>query len=650
LGDKGEAGQIRFVIGETVEVKGEFKSGLTWRSFTALLYSLLIFSPAAIYLNLVTIGGGLGSAVEVTTLFLFSELAAFSGNPITPQEAAMIFGPATRVAGGFLDLIYRLYFVHSPLLIQFGIDPKEIPWWFSPPRTSPVWDLRTFIHPDWLPIILVNVIVHVTSLASGIFFGLLARELFIEGERLPFPMQQIIVSAIITFSRREKRLFHVLSSCAMLGLIYGFILYTLPQVSGALSGIPIDPIPKPWVDLTGLIEPYLPGASFGIATSLTGISAGMMIPQEQLVIGIFVGSVLRFLVINPLLIKLGISEWAGFWKPGMNLTQIYQYSQLYFWLNPLIGVGFAVGIVPFIFKGRVFINSLISAFQIPVARRRVEQRISGPPAGAFWIALLFALGIIGSIALDLFLIPDFPLWVLILYEFVMPFLITLSAGRMVGLTGTTAGSLSIPYFHQITIIASGYPKISAWFLPLKVDPGTGWLINFKICQLTRTTLRSWIICGVAGWILSFIIGFAFTEIFWRAAPIPSGMYPVPAIMWPIQIMNTCVWITRPQRFFDPAAIAYWGVGFGLLMALSHYTNMLYFMIGIAAGLSTPIPGAVLILAGLIIKRIMYLQMGRQWTLRHRAIILAGIALGEGLASILGTSIMIIAKGISSRAY
>jgi len=47
---------------------------------------------------------------------------------------------------------------------------------------------------------------------------------------------------------------------------------------------------------------------------------------------------------------------------------------------------------------------------------------------------------------------------------------------------------------------------------------------------------------------------------------------------------------------------------------------------------------------------MYLQMGRQWTLRHRAIILAGIALGEGLASILGTSIMIIAKGISSRAY
>ncbi|RLI46709.1 hypothetical protein DRO64_00475, partial [Candidatus Bathyarchaeota archaeon] len=64
----------------------------------------------------------------------------------------------------------------------------------------------------------------------------------------------------------------------------------------------------------------------------------------------------------------------------------------------------------------------------------------------------------------------------------------------------------------------------------------------------------------------------------------------------------------------------------------------------------PIPGAVLILAGLIIKRLMYLQMGRPWTLRHRAIILAGIALGEGLASILGTSIMIIAKGISSRAY
>jgi len=540
-------------------------------------------------------------------------------------------------AAGFLNLIYRVYFVRNPLLDVFGINRYEIPWWFSPPPTSPVWDLRTFLHPDWIPILSVNVCVHLLSMASGLFFGFLARELFIEGERLPFPMQYVTVATIKTFSERRKGPLTIFSWFTLLSFIYGFFYFTLPAITTVSGMQPIDPIPKPWIDWTQFIESFLPGAALGFNTSLISIGAGVMIPQESLVIGIFLGSMLRFMIINPLLVKMGWSDWAAIWTPGMNLRQIYQYSQLYFWLNPLIGVGFAVGIVPLIFKGRTFIQSLRGAFKFRMKSSEVRDRISGPPVSGEWMIILFSLGCLGSIILDLYLIPDFPVWVLILYEFVMPFLITLSAGRMFALTGTTAGSLSIPYFHQLTIIASGYPNIKPWFLPLRVDPGTEWLRVFKICQLTKTKITSWIKASIISWILSLLVGFFYMQIFWQIAPIPSDLYPAPGITWPIQIMNTCVWITRPQQFFKLDSILYWGLGFGALLSISMYLGIPYLVLGVASGLSTPIPGAIMILVGLLVKRALIKIFGKQWVLKNRAFIIGGLALGQGIGAVFGVA-------------
>jgi len=636
-------GKTDEMIDEFFGVEGEFRSGLTWRSIVALLYSLFVFSPAVIYLNLVTIGGNLGTAIEFATLFLFAEIAEIYGSRILPQEAAIIFGPAT-VAGsaGFLGLIYNLYFVRSPLLAQFGIDPNQIPTWFSPPVTSPVWELRTFMHPDWLLPIIVLILVHITSFASGLFFGLLARELFLEGERLTFPMEQITVTAITTFSRREKREVSVLSWCTVVGLLYGSVYYIVPAFTKTL-GVPIDLIPKPWIDVTPVIERFLPGGALGIATSLTAISAGMIIPQELLVVGIVLGSILRFLVINPLLVLKGWSDWGAFWVRGMNLTQIYHFSQLYFWLNPLIGVGFAVGLVPLIIKGKTFIRSMKNAFMFRLKPDQIRDRISGSPVGGIWMIITFSIGCIGALILDLWLIPDFPIWPLLLYEIVMPFLVTLSAGRMYGLAGTTAGSLSIPYFNQLVILASGYPKISAWFLPLRVDPGTGWLRAFKICQLTKTTIWSWIKTALIAWPLSLLVGFFYVQVFWQMAPIPSEIFPTPAITWPISIMERSIWITRPKAFFNPEMILYWGVGFGALIALFWYLQMPFVMFGIAGGLNTPIPVAISIFVGLVVKRVLERLLGKTWVLRNRAIILAGIVLGEGLAAIIAISMMSIGQ-------
>ena len=625
------------LVDECAKVQGEYKSGFTWRALSALLFSLFVFTPAAIYLNLVTIGGTLGRSVEYATLLLFAELAAIYGNPLTPQEAAIIFGPATLTGSrAFLNLIYHCYFVRSPLLSVFNVNPKEIPSWWAPPYTSEVWYLRTFFHSDWALPITVTIIFHIVTIAAGLFMGLLAREVFIRMEKLPFPMQQVTTSLIITLSERREDDIRILSVFTFIGIMYGFVYYIVPFITG------LELIPKPWIDLTSAIEPYLPGAAFGITTSLTGLAPGLIIPQETLIIGILIGSILRFLIINPLLIKWRISDWAKVWVPGMNLTRIYQFSQLYFWLNPIIGVGFAVGLIPLFIRGKDYAQLIMRALKSLLGLS--STKIDDSQVKKEWFIFTFCIGIIGSILLDLSLVPDFPLWAIVLFELIMPLLVTLSAGRMIALTGSSAGSLAIPYFRQLVIIASGYPKLSAWFLPLHVEPGTGELIGFKICELTKTTISSWIKASIIGSLLSLLVGFIYTQIFWYMAPIPSGMYPVPEIQWPIEIMNTLIWITRPVHIFNMYTILSWGTVFAILLVIFWYLNVPYIIFGIASGISTPIPLAIMIFIGLILRKILIRILGKTWFLKYRAIIPAGLILGESLASIFGISIAMIIKG------
>ena len=58
--------------GKKVEVLAEeyeeFKSGISWKSLLAVFYSLGIFTPAVIWLNLVTVGVALGSTISFCVL------------------------------------------------------------------------------------------------------------------------------------------------------------------------------------------------------------------------------------------------------------------------------------------------------------------------------------------------------------------------------------------------------------------------------------------------------------------------------------------------------------------------------------------------------------------------------------------------------
>ena len=97
-------------------------------------------------------------------------------------------------------------------------------------------------------------------------------------------------------------------------------------------------------------------------------------------------------------------------------------------------------------------------------------------------------------------------------------------------------------------------------------------------------------------------------------------------------------------------ILYWGFGFGALLAFSYILHTPFLMFGLASGLSTPIPWGVMILIGLIVKRVLMCFMGKTWVLRYRAFILGGLALGEGMAAIMGVAIGMAAKATWMEAF
>jgi len=329
---------------------------------------------------------------------------------------------------------------------------------------------------------------------------------------------------------------------------------------------------------------------------------------------------------------------------GMGFTQIYQESLLYFWLNPIIGIGFGVAIIPLIFRSKLFAESFKSIFR---KHDEYSSRRSGPPLNRFIYVGLFIFGCIGAVILDKSLVPDFPLWALFLYEIVFPLMTLLALGRMIGLTGQAP---EIPYLQQLTIIASGYKGLDVWFLPLSLNPGTGWLRSLKLCQLTKTTTTSWIKATLIAWPVSLIAGMAYTQIFWSLSPIPSELYPTPAIQWPINIMHKCVWMTRPKAFFDPLKIIGAFIIYGVLTTIVQFLGLPISMVSISVGLSSPLPSVTTMLIGLIIREIISRQFNKNWINRYRNTIGAGLICGEGIAIVLGVAIAMAIKSVSSRIF
>jgi hypothetical protein len=619
----------------------ELKSGLTFTSIMAIIYAAVVIEPAVIYLNLVSsVGGEIGWWMPMfVTLLLVTELGALFRRPITRQEATLTYFLSSYVATNtlFSGLLFNEYLRDNPYTIQFGI-ADLIPYWAAPPPYTSAVLARTFIAQEWVVPILVLVLSYCATLLIDLSLTYIVIQAYIEVEKLPYPLAPMHAQSIITLSERNPEKMKIFTVFAVISFIYGSILYGLPVISG------ISLIPYPWIDFTRWIEMVLPGASFGIATDLTTIALGWLLPFNA-IIWMFISSSLLFIVGNALALKLShplFEGWQKEWAPGMALTWIWQRSTLTVWASVAIGISLAAALLPTLRRSRFLARAFKSLSRLTdVAKERGYIPIK-------FLLLMYLGGTTIGFLLSHWLVPSFPPWILALLWYTVPFIQAILSGRAIAEIGP---SVSIPYLKEASILGSGYGGVDIWLAPIMVTSSAGILAgDAKVCFMTGTSWSSYIKGYLIAIPVAAICGFIYWSLFWSMAPIPSVLYPWTVIQWPISAINFSLWATRSLKVFKPEVIGATFMVMSLAYILCEVLHLPFNIIGFAAGFSTPIPLVTNYLIGGLLGRYLSRRLGVEWWKNNVPVILAGLICGLGLVTALIVAFAVTTTALWSLPY
>ena len=620
-----------------------------------ILFSAIFLAPVIIFSSLLGAGGGIEISIW-TTLIFFTEVFMYFHKPLTQQEITLIYCTAWLPIGAtsgamiFVNYLYNGYFTRSPITAMFkdfftGRPIKElIPWWYAPPYNSEVYVIRTFLHPDWVGPILIGIFSMALSLIMTIALANIIIGLYIEVEDLPFPLAHVNALICKTLGDRNPVRMKALMTGAIIGLAYGTILFAIPIVSEAVFGVQTVLLPIPWIDLNVHIEKILPGASFGIATDLIPYVWGFVFPSD-IVLSLFLGSFALWFFGNALALKIPyFPEWQREWTPGMSISLIFQRATLWVWAS--FQIGFTLAVAAFIvIKYR---RSILRAFK---SMTRITA--SGKAAGYLPLKaslLMYFIGSLGSVMLFVYLVPDFPVWILVLMFLVFPFISALVTGRIMGETSLYT---SIPYVWQGTLLASGYPKVDAWLAPTPVTAGEQASVQMyiiKIMALTDTRPGDFFKLLILMFPLSILVSFVYTSLFWMIAPIPSVFYPATVINWPVQVAMQGLWISHQLNIFKPDLIL---TGFFTVLIAASILNFIPFIpfsiVSFVAGTFQTTPSPLAMLIGYLFGKYVISKRVENWE-DIKASVVGGVILGEGISIVVATSIVIIAKSLWTLPY
>jgi hypothetical protein len=232
------------------------------------------------------------------------------------------------------------------------------------------------------------------------------------------------------------------------------------------------------------------------------------------------------------------------------------------------------------------------------------------------------------------------------WSFIWTLIDTYSIG-ITGLSLTPPGTV-LPIIKYSYISVSGISTYyDVWFIdPVVGTGGSGWTSSFKIVDRVDCDIMSFLKAFLIILPIVFITGFFYVQTFWSIAPMPSIMFRYTSIFWPIQAVNTSLWITGKMfQAFDPL----WIVGaFVLTLAAGAIIEVIHLpisIIAIAAGLSTAIPTAVTILIGGIVGKIIRLRFGMEWWRDNNLILSAGVAIGTSVMLTALTVISMMARSL-----
>jgi hypothetical protein len=620
----------------------KFQSGFTWRSLLAIILAAALFVPISTYTYLL-MGTSLGTVSIFFVSLLFAEVARMTYAKLTTQEALMVYygaGIGGLISTVYFLIIYRSYFINSPFAWSAYINgkplPEYIPNWLTPPPSSPAHSLRNLFHPDFLPVISLYTTMLILNLIADLGLAMFISKIFVEIEREKYRFPYADVDSSIVEFIGERRPDKVM--LLIMPMIPGVLWALIVLVGPTLTGIRIIPIP--YLDLTWLIQEYLPGAAFGIATTLSTYFGGLIVPFNSavtmLIVSIFIGIVLNSLFITTY--PEIFPEWHNEYFKGMGLINIVNRSFIRVWFAPQIGFGLAAAIV-MIFLARRGIMTIMKPIYL-----KSEKSILGFPSNLTCL-VMFILPSFVFVVLFHLLVPEVPLWV--------PIFSWLIYGPLIGIVSTAVlGTIGLgftppSFVWQTLIYMTPYQGYSG-FVYQVVQPGSlpaSFSQQVKVALRTRTKPKDLIKLHITTNIVGWIIGLVSLAVLWMIAPIPSAAYPNTVYTMPFTAQIDVVTSTRQLRLsaeyvLIPMALALIVAIIGLSL---NKIGIPFSILGFFSGLFMQPAIAIPIFIGSAIGRFLMPKMfGRRWE-EIRGYVIAGEGLGEGIIIMVLMSISLLSK-------
>jgi hypothetical protein len=418
-------------------MSNEEARGLTARVPLAALFASVALMPVAIWVSLI---GGAAGGLAFTTILFFDFVLRGTGRKLSKQEIYLMNVAISMAAYSvfFMQFVFRVYFSNSPEARAFGVTEYLPSWWV--PRNPLIREqiVRSFFHPEWVTPIAVSIVTSVV-LETLMFLplGYLTYQLYVEIEKLPFPLAMVNVELASTLGEREPRKLRALVIGFIAAFTYALLAYSPYIVGAAMGGAGRIPtfIPIPYADWTSVAESMgLHGALIGLSTDVFALLSGFVVPARYIVT-MFLGSFAVWVVGNTILLK-NFRWMVPEWTPGLNIASTWQWTYFHVWSSVLLGLTFASAIAQ-ILGVRKALSSVFSALK--AARGPVGAQ--APPLGRL-LAMYFA-GALAWVVLLAWLLPGMPMAPIVFLVVVWPLLFTLVDAGAVAAAGYGIGGVPI---------------------------------------------------------------------------------------------------------------------------------------------------------------------------------------------------------------
>jgi hypothetical protein len=387
-----------------------------------------------------------------------------------------------------------------------------------------------------------------------------------------------------------------------------------------------------------------------ISGDLTHVLVGFVLPFS-VVLGTFISGIFTQLIVNPMLQHAG---YLPTWRPGANAIYTQFATNLDLWMSVNIGVNIAIALIG--------IGMAVSILRQYMRNRQAEgtrTSFSPPPGrGDFnWQLAIGAFFLCQAVyvALGHWLVPKFPLLVLVFFGFLYTPAMSYVSARLYGLAGRGVG---MPYLREAVFIKSGYTGIDIWFAPWP-QHDYGWAAQrFREVELTGTKFTS--IVKVEAFMLPVLLlaSFIFWAFFWYTSAIPSSQFPYAQMFWPLHVTYRVLWMSATtggsaalDQFLGairaevivPSTLlglaGYWVITAAKLPVLFYY--------GLVGGLGQLVHATIPMMIGALLGRHYFSKrFGEHEWHRYAPVLLAGFSCGMGLVAMVAIALGLITKSVS----